>query len=84
MRLSVQTNSQPEENETEFIEADADKDDLHSSEKELFFKINTAREIGNAPAEISVLKQTNTSITLKWKINPCANDYNIWVSYPGR
>ena len=69
--------------ETEFVENGKNKDDPKSSQGELFFAIKTARTIQKDPLEILILNETETSIALKWKIDPCANDYSMWVTPTG-
>ena len=79
--MEAQINSISEQNKKEFIEVDPNKTYPESSVKEIFFVVKTAREVGSAPKEILPYDITNTSISLKWKLNPCANDYIVSVSY---
>ena len=78
VRLKLHVNSQTEEDDNEFIETDSDQTDHNRSQNELIFEAKTAREIGQSPTDIVVLSRTNTSISLRWKINPCANAYILY------
>ena len=75
--MNVQINGQPEEDNSEFIATDENQNGANPSQKELFFQVKTAREVGKSVTEILIQNQTDTSIVLKWKLNPCANDYLI-------
>lgn len=77
MRIDAQINGQPEEDNSEFIAPDEDKNETSPSQKEIIFQVQTAREIGSSVSEVLVQNRTDTSIVLKWKLNPCANDYLI-------
>ena len=74
----MHVNSQIDEDDNEFIETDSGQTDSNRGHNELTLEAKTAREIGKSPTEILVHRKTNTSISLKWKINPCANAYILY------